>query len=125
MEDTGIDFSLSSIQLASRFKENRISFLIYAGTLILLLVSLRFILQFSHWPLANLFLAALAFRGVLALDSFLNTGNVLDYLNTLLQNRLPRSFISPSIFLILAVIIILYSVLVSAARHRRTDEDED
>jgi hypothetical protein len=123
MENISIDFSLASIQIASRFKENIISFLVYAGALILLLVSLRFIFQFSHWPLANLFLAALAFRGVLALDSFLNTGRIMDYLNALLQNRLPRPFITPSIFLILSVIIIIYSVLVSAAGHRRTDED--
>jgi hypothetical protein len=123
MESIGIDFTLTGMNLAVGLKQNFFLFLYYTGSLILLLVSCRFILQLSHWPLANLFLAVFAYRGILATDTYLHKPEVLNRTASFLQNRIPSDLINPCIFVIMSMIIILFNVLVSAARHRRIDED--
>jgi hypothetical protein len=107
-----IDFSLSAGQFEARFKEGIVSFLAYAGSLILLLVSLRCILDAGNWPLASLFVGALAFRGTLALETCVNTQEIQDLLGSFAQNLIPRPFISPLIFSALGLIILLYTILV-------------
>jgi hypothetical protein len=123
LESIGIDFTLTAMNLMARLKKDFLLFLYYIGALILLLISCRCILQLSRWPLANLFLAALAYRGILALDTYLYKPDVLNGLGSFLQNRFPDDLINPCIFVMLSLIIILLNVLVSAAGRRRTDED--
>jgi hypothetical protein len=123
IESMSIDFTLTAMNLMTRLKQNFLLFLFYTGALILLLVSCRFILQLSLWPLANLFLAALAYRGILALDTYLYKPEILNSVGSFLQNRIPGDLINSCIFVIMALIIMLFNALVSAARHRRTDED--
>jgi hypothetical protein len=94
----------------------------YAGALIFLLVSLGFILKLSNWPLANLFLGCLAFRGVLAAETFLNSPEIQDLFAEFLENRLPLSYTVPLIFCVFGVMINLYTFLVFLAR-RRADEE--
>jgi uncharacterized membrane protein (Fun14 family) len=111
-----IDFTLTSREFDARFKEGIIPFAIYAGALIFLLASLRFLLEASSWPLANLFLGALAFRGILALDTFLNAKEIKTLLVSFIGNKLPPSFITPLAFCALGLLVILYTLLVHLAR---------
>jgi hypothetical protein len=106
-----IDFSLTGREFARRLSNGLDSFLIYAISLIFLLVSLRFILNLSRWPLANLFLGALAFRGILSLETFLNSEQAHDFLASFLGDRVSPSYITPLAFCILAVLICLYTGL--------------
>jgi len=110
-----IDFSLSTGILKSRMEESYLSFGAYAFSLILLLASLRFLLELSRWPLANLFLGALVFRLVLALETFLNTREINTLIGSFLSGRLPSNLISPLVFCALAVLIIIYTALARGA----------
>jgi hypothetical protein len=106
-----IDFNLSAKEFASRFREGPLAFALYAGALILLLASLRFILDFGRWPLANMFLGALALRGILGLEGFLNSPEINAFLGEFLENRIPGFLITPLAFGILAQLVILYTAL--------------
>ena len=111
-----IDFSLSAGELRSRLGEGFPSFAVYAFSLILILASLRFLLELSQWHLANLFLGALAFRGILALETFLNAREINTLIGTFLAEKVPSMLITPLVFCALAVLIILYTLLSRIAR---------
>jgi hypothetical protein len=117
-----LDFSLSSGQLDLHFGQGFIPFGIYAGSLILLLVSLGCIMGLSRWPLANLFFGALVFRGVLALENLLNTNTFLNLARPFLGVRITPDLVSPLIFTTLALLVIIYSILVHFARPRREQD---
>ena len=119
-----IDFNLTSREFHARFREGLLSFGIYAGSLIFLLVSLRFILTLCSWPLANLFLGALVFRFVLSLEIFLNTPEPLAFLNAFLGNRFPEALIAPMVFCALGSLILVYTFLAFLVR-RNTKRRED
>ncbi|MDR2434691.1 MAG: hypothetical protein LBD47_08995 [Treponema sp.] len=123
LQSMSIDIRLSAEQLEARFKAGPLPFLIYAGALILLLSSLRFILTVSAWPLANLFLGCLVFRGILALETFFNSSETQDVFESFLENRLPLSLSVPLIFCAFGVLVHIYSLLVYAAKWRRDNED--
>ncbi|MDR1058679.1 MAG: hypothetical protein LBL43_03940 [Treponema sp.] len=118
-----IDFNLSAREFDSRFQEGLIPFGIYGGALILLLACLRFILDFGKWPLANIFLGALAFRGILALETFLNTREINAFLEEFLGNRVPGPFITPLVFCSLVLILLLYMTLAYLGWGRKGEED--
>jgi hypothetical protein len=117
-----IDFNLLAREFDTKLREGIIPFSIYAGALIFLLASLRFLLDASSWPLANLFLGALAFRGILALDTFLNSREVNTLLVSFIGKRLPSSFITPLAFCALGVLVILYTLLVHLARGKGAED---
>jgi len=117
-----IDFKLSAGNLQQLYNEGLIPFLVYAGSLVVLLISFLFIMDLSAWPLANFFLCCLAFRGVLALETLLNSTDMRNFLNSLLQNYLPLSAVVPLIFCVAAALIYLYSFLVYLARRKRGNE---
>ncbi|MDR1803518.1 MAG: hypothetical protein LBQ94_07920 [Treponema sp.] len=118
-----IDLSLSARELKNRLEDNYLHFAAYAFSLILLLSSLRFLVELSKWPLANMFLGALVFRGVLALETFLNTGEINTLIGSFLGGRIPSTFVTPCAFAALAILIILYTLLTRLARHERSEED--
>jgi hypothetical protein len=122
LRSLAIDFSLTGRQLEARLGEGLVVFLIYAGALIFLLISLGFILKLSNWPLANLFLGCLAFRGILAAEIFLNSPEIQDLFASFLENRLPLSYTVPLVFCLFGVLVNLYTFLVFLAR-RRPDEE--
>jgi hypothetical protein len=122
LRSLAIDFSLTGRQLEARLREGLVSFLMYAGALIFLLVSLGFIFKLSNWPLANLFLGCLAFRGILAAETFLNSPEIQELFASFLGNRLPLSYTVPLVFCLFGVLVNLYTFLVFLAR-RRTDEE--
>jgi hypothetical protein len=110
------DSTLAAEQFETRLDEGLIPFAIYAGALIFLLVSLRFVMDLSSWPLANLFSGALIFRGILAFQTFLDSRLIQDFLLTFVGGRIEGSFLSPVIFTGLAVLILIYTFLVNLAR---------
>jgi hypothetical protein len=118
-----VDFSLSDRQLEDRRSGGLISFLLYSFSLIFFLVSLRFVLEMSRWPLANLCLGAVVFRGILALETFLNAREIQAFLESLPGNPLDASLNTPAIFGALGLIILIYTGLNNIAKSRRTNED--
>ncbi|MDR2021513.1 MAG: hypothetical protein LBQ14_12190 [Treponema sp.] len=113
------DISLTAQRFNRLLEGGIIPLGIYMGSLIFLLVSLRFVLDFSNWPLANLFLGALVFRGVLAFESFLNSVEIQNFITVFTSRLIPPSLISPGVYCGLGGLIVLYTALVSLARGRR------
>jgi len=112
LKSLAIDLRLNAQNMRRQINAGLLPFLMYAGTLVFLLCSLMFILKFSAWPLANLFLGCLAFRGVLALELFFKTPEMQDVFDSFLQNRLPLSWVVPLIFCGVGLLAFLYSFLV-------------
>jgi hypothetical protein len=122
LKSLSIDIRLNSQQLHQRYNDGLFSFLIYAGALLFLMSSLGFAIKFSVWPLANLFLGILAFRGVLALETFFNSPEMQEIFDSFLKNMMPVSMAVPLIFLGFGLLVHSYSILVYAAK-RRNDDD--
>jgi len=112
LKSLAIDLRLHAVNLRQYLNDGLLSFLMYAGTLVFLLCSLMFILRFSAWPLANLFLGCLAFRGILALELLFKTPEMQDVFDSFLQNRLPLPLVVPLIFCGVGLLSLLYSFLV-------------
>jgi hypothetical protein len=112
------DFSLSARELLSRFDQGLIPFLAWLGPLIMLLVSLSYIFNIGAWPLANIFLCALIFRGTLLFEVFLNSAAVRAYLTGFVRGIVPAPYITPLIFAVLAALFMLYCILMHFARER-------
>jgi hypothetical protein len=119
LNDFLVDSALVSDQFETRLDEGLISFAIYGGALIFLLVSLRFVLGLSSWPLANLFSGALVFRGILAFQTFIDSRTIQDFILTFFDNPIDNSIISPVIFTLLGLVILLYTFLVTLVRAPR------
>jgi len=122
LKSLSIDIRLNAEMFQRKFTEGFFSYLFYTGTLIFLLCSLGYVIKFSVWPLANLFIATLAFRGVLALSTFFNTPEMQEIISSFLGNSLSATTALPLIFLGLGILINLYSFLVYAAKRRDDDE---
>jgi len=118
-----IDLSISARELKNRLEDSYLSFAVYAFSLILLLSSLRFIVELSMWPLANLFFGALVFRGILALEVFLNAREINEMVGSFLGGNIPSALITPLVFIALSILILLYTLLTKIARRERSDED--
>jgi hypothetical protein len=118
-----VDFSLSARQFEERRNAGFIPFLIYSFSLIFLLASLRFVLEMSRWPLANLFLGAVVFRGILSLETFLNAREIQAFFESFLGNRLEVSLITPAIFGALSLVILFYTALNRAAKSGRANKN--
>jgi len=129
LKSLAIDLRLNAENLRQRLDEGLLPFLLYTGALIILLTSLIFIADLSMWPLANLFLGGIAFRGVLALETFLNSPEIQYAINAFLHgtkdtassgaiDSLPLSFAVPLIFSAVGALIHLYSFLVYISKKR-------
>ncbi|MDR1046976.1 MAG: hypothetical protein LBL64_04310, partial [Treponema sp.] len=122
LRSLAIDIRLAGIQMEALFNRGLVSFIIYEGALIFLLASLRFILEFSVWPLANFFLGILAVRGVLALESFVNSPEIADFLGFYLGQPELSAYAVPLSWCLFAVLICLYTFLISLIKKRRKNE---
>ena len=122
IDSLAIDFKINSDNLKHRFNEGILPFLLYAGALVFLLSSFYFTQKFCAWPLANLVLGVLAFRGILALENFLNTKEIQEVFGTFLQNRLPVSFSVPIIFIIFGLLTNLYTFLIYLTKRKKKYE---
>ncbi|MDR3114758.1 MAG: hypothetical protein LBU25_04475 [Treponema sp.] len=112
------DFASSAAQLHTRLREGFLPFMIYTGALMVLLSSLRFIFTLGTWPLANLCVRILVFRGVLALEAFLNTPRIQQDLLSLTGTWLPKSLLSPVLLYALGLLLILYTLGVYLVKQR-------
>ena len=121
IKSIGIDFSLSARELKSRFQTDFLSFVSYAFSLILLLSSMRSLLDLSQWPLANIFLGALIFRLILALETILNTREINLLLGSFLGKHVPSAFFTPLAFCALGLLVLLYALLTGIARSASED----
>ena len=118
LKSLAIDLRLNAENLRRLLGMGLPPFLEYAGALVFLLCSLLFIFKFSAWPLANLFLGCLAFRGILALETFFNSAEMQDVFGSFLQNRVPISHVVPLIFCGVGLLAWLYSFFAYLARRR-------
>ena len=123
LKSLAIDLRLSAENLQKCFDAGLIPFLIYAGALIFLLSSFWFVMKFSAWPLTNMCLGCLIFRGLLALEIFFNSPEMQETFNSFFQNRLPVSFVVPLIFCAFALLAHLYTFLVYLAKRQGRYED--
>jgi len=117
-----IDFSLNAAELKNRLEYSLLSFAVYAFALILLLASMRSVLGLSRWPFANLLLGALVFRGIAALEAFLNTREINTMIDSFLPGVLPPEFITPAVFGVMALFVIFYTMLIRIVRPRRSED---
>jgi hypothetical protein len=117
-----IDLRLSAENMRQRYSEGLLSFLVYTGALVVLLISFLFIMDFSAWPLANFFLCCLVFRAVLFLENLLNSPSMQDFFDSLLKNYMPLSAVVPLLFCIVASLIYLYTFLVYLTKRKSGNE---
>jgi hypothetical protein len=116
------DLKLSAEHMRRLYNEGLIPFLVYTGALVILLISFLFIMDLSAWPLANFFLCCLAFRGVLSLESLLNSPGIQGFFTSYLQSYLPISAVVPLIFCVAGLLLYLYLFLVYLARRKMDNE---
>jgi len=122
LKSISIDVRLNAEMFQRKYSEGILSFLLYSGSLIFMLCSLGFAVKFSVWPLANLFIATLAFRGILAFNTFFNTPEMQEILDSFWNKMLPASVALPLLFICFGILINMYSFLVYASK-RRDDDD--
>jgi hypothetical protein len=122
LKSLSIDIRLNAEIFQKKFYEGFFSFLIYAGSLIVLLCSLGNAFKFSAWPLANLFLDILIFRAVLAVTTFLNTLEIQDVIDSFLRGMIPLTLAVPLIFLCTGLLLHLYSFLIFILNRRVSDD---
>jgi len=122
LKNLSIDIRLNAEMFQRKFLEGFFPFFIYVGSLIFLLCSLGYVMKFSVWPLANLFLASLAFGGILTLITFLNTPEIQEVIDSFLNKLIPTTLALPLFFLGFGLLLNAYSLLTFAAK-RRLDYD--
>jgi hypothetical protein len=118
LDGIGRDFSQSFSAFSARYNAGFRSYWLYTGSLAMFLLSLGCLVNISFWSLANLFFAALAFRGALALEAFLNQPDIHALMGFFAGNIIPGQLITPLIFFTAGVLILLYYGLVYLARGR-------
>ena len=118
LKSLAIDLRLNAEILQQCINHGLLSFLMYAGALIFLLCSLMFIFKLSAWPLANFIVGCLVFRGILALEIFFNTPEMLEIFDSYLHNFLPLSTVTPLIFCVVGVLASLYTFLAFLAKRQ-------
>ena len=118
LRSLAIDLRLNADLLWRHMDSGLLPFLIQTGSLAFFLCSLMFILKLSAWPLVDLFLGCLAFRGVLSLEIFFHTPEMQDVFGSFLQSRLPLSLVVPLIFCGVGLLVCLYSLLVYLVKGR-------
>jgi hypothetical protein len=111
-----LDFSLAAQELSARFAEGPVSYAAYVGAIIFILLSLAAVLDIGAWPLANIFIGAVLFRLILSFEVFICDRGTLEYLAGVLGRWIPRYLTEPAIIGAIGVLLVLYSVLVSAVR---------
>ena len=118
LQSVASDLRLSGENMRLAMDGGRQPFLIYAGSLVFFLCSLMFVFRFGVWPMANFFLGILAFRGVLALETFLNSAETQEVLSSYIQDRIPLSLAVPVLFTVAGILANLYSFLAYLARRQ-------
>jgi hypothetical protein len=124
IKSIAVDIKLTGEHLRQCMDNGIINFLIYSSALICLLTSLGFTLNFSVWPLANLFLGALIFRAIVALETFLLLPETQEIIKSIINIKIPPYLTVPLIFYCFSLLIFIYQILVFAAK-KRSEADND
>jgi len=122
LKSLSIDIRLNAEMLQKKYDEGLISWLIFVFSLIFLLCSFGYVIKMSVWPLANLFIGILAFRGVLLLRTFLSLPEMQDIVDSFLKGIIPVSLAVPCVFLALGALLHLYSGLVVLVKGRNKND---
>jgi len=122
VNELAVDINLNAGLFKLKYSEGFIPYAIYAGSLIFLLCSLGYAIKFSVWPLANLFLATLAFRGILAFSASFNSPHMQEIISSFIGNRFSSSLGLPLMFLAFGMLVNIYSLLSYAAKRRKDDD---
>ena len=122
LKSLSIDIRLNAEVFQQKLREGFFSYFLYVGSLIFLLCSLGYTIKFSVWPLANLFLCTIAFRGILGFNTFFNTPEMREIISSFLDNKLPTGLALPLLFIGFGILVNLYSLLIYASK-RRYDDD--
>jgi hypothetical protein len=122
LNSTMTDLSHSGDYIAGLYREGLLFFIVYCAALSLLLCSLRVVFTFTVWPLADLFFGALVFRGMLAVETFFSSREILDFLENFFNQQIAAPYLKSIILGALGVIILLYSGLVHIVK-RKQDSD--
>jgi len=117
-----IDIRLNAEMFQKKFDAGFFSYLFYSGAFIFLLCALGYVIKFSAWPLANLFMATLVFRGILSLSTFFNTPEMHEIVDSFFKQTLTAPFALPLFFFIFGALIYLYSLLAFAARRKDNND---
>ncbi|MCL1993189.1 MAG: hypothetical protein FWG66_09605 [Spirochaetes bacterium] len=120
LQNIALDLHLSSLNIERQIHGSFAQFLINTGALVFFISSLGFIFYFSAWPLANVLLGALALRGVLALETFLNTPDIYNIYAGFIGNWLPMAFALPAVLVGLGSVMHIFSVLVFILKRRKS-----
>jgi len=124
VKNFSIDLRLSDEQIQRRYSEGILNYFLYAGSLIFLLCSLGLsINKFSVWPLANLFLGVLAFRGVLAVETFFNSPEMQELSDSFFKNIIPAFMVVPLVFFAVGALVSTYSILFYVVKRRNNEDD--
>ncbi|MDR0706650.1 MAG: hypothetical protein LBF60_02055 [Treponema sp.] len=99
------------------------NFMLYAASLILLLVSVRFIMNISSWHFANLLFGGLFFSGILYLEAFVDSIQAQNLISTAIKGIIPKNYISPAVFCLAALLFISIAIFFHALS-KRTQEKE-
>jgi hypothetical protein len=110
------DVTQTAGELAERREQGLLPYAAYIVTLILLLASLRFIMDLGSWPLANLFMGALLFRGILAFQVFIDSAKTHTHIAAFLRPWVSDDLVTPVLLGGLALLILLYSLLIQLAK---------
>jgi hypothetical protein len=122
LKSVSIDIRLNAEMFQKLYTQGIFPFFIYAGSLVFILCALGYMIRFSAWPLANLFIGILAFRGVLACATFFNTPEAQEIMSSFLKDSIPVSLAVPLIFIAVGFLVCLYSVLIYIIRRKVHDE---
>ncbi|MDR2419673.1 MAG: hypothetical protein LBD79_11610 [Treponema sp.] len=95
-------------QCRDRLQESFLSFFLYILALVFCLSTLRFVFDVSSWPLANLFLGALLFWGILELETLLDSEQVQTLINAISGEAL-MFMVVPLALCILGLVFLLFS----------------
>jgi hypothetical protein len=119
-----VAFERVSRQFNARLSESPLSFYVYAVSIIFCLCCLRFVFNLSTWPLANLFLGALLFRGVLEIGNLFELEFARSFLLRFWIDEIPVSMLEPVLFCALGLLFTLAAGIAFLIKKRRNiDED--
>jgi len=122
IDEMAVDINLNANLFRQKFTEGFYSYAIYAGTLIFLLCSVGYAIKFSAWPLANLFLATIVFRAILAFTASFNLPHMQEIISSFAGNVFPAALGLPLMFLAFGMLVNIYSLLSYASKRRKEDD---
>ncbi|MDR3303288.1 MAG: hypothetical protein LBS86_02645 [Treponema sp.] len=117
------DFTRMGQEFSVRLDESFLSFYLYVASIVFCLCSLCFVFTLSSWPLANIFLGAVLFLGVLRLGVLFEHSEVQAFFLSFWVEDIPVSLLEPALFCALGLLFLLATLLVSVTRKRRHYEN--